>query len=261
LARLGFIAKASVYLAVAGLALAAASGVGGEATGPSGVLRSAATTALGRAMIGVVSLGLGAHALFRGLLALIGEPYGSRTATRRLARRIANATIALGYAGLAWKAAVVALAGRALAGASDDATARHWSASALHAPLGRPLLLTVAMVVTAVALVRLVRAARPGSLGRRLRVEEMSACQRRIVAIVGRLAFLSRAIIWGLIATSLWKAALLRAPREARGSGGALHEAWESPHGDLLLTLMAGGLVAVAVFALLEARWRRLFSP
>jgi hypothetical protein len=261
LARLGFIAKAVVYLAVAGFALTAIAGLGGEATGPSGVLRDAAATAVGRTMIGVVTLGLIAHALFRGLLAFIGEPYGPPTPGQRLARRITNATVALGYGGLAASAAALSIGGRAPARADDDATAQHWSARALHAPLGRLLLLAVAVVIAVVAVVHLARVAFPGPLLRRLRMEEMSAGQRLVAGVLGRLAYLSRAIILGTIAYYLWKAAILRSPGQARGPGGALHAAWEFPHGNVLLAMMAGGLVAVGAFALLEARWRRLFRP
>ena len=261
LARKGVNTKALRDRAGAGFGLAAIAGQGGDATGPSGVLRDTAATALGRTMIGVVTLGLIAHALFRGLLAFIGEPYGGRKPTQRFARRMANATVALGYAGLAATAAALSVGGKAPARADDDATAQHWSARALHAPAGRLLLLAVAVVITVVAVVHLIHVGFPGALLRRLRVEEMSARQRLAATVLARLAFLSRAIILGTVAYYLWRATILRAPGQARGPGGALHAAWESPHGNVLLAMMAGGLIAVGAFALLEARWRRLFRP
>ena len=180
---------------------------------------------------------------------------------RSLSRRIVNATIALGYAGLAARAIMFSIGGSSSAHADNDAAARHWSARTLGAPLGRPLLLAVAAGISVAAVVQLIRVVLPGAGRRRLRIEDMSARQRTVLAVFGRLAFLCRATIFATIAYFLWKAAIFRAPNEARGSGGALHAAWESPHGNALLAVMAVGLVAVGVFALLEARWRRLFRP
>ena len=259
LSRVGFMAKGLVYLVVGGLAFLAAAGRGGKATDPSGALKEAASTPVGRIVIGIVALGLTTHALFRILLSLVGEPYGNRAPLRRLSRRIANGCAALGYFALGATAASLSLGWKSSAHTNDDATMQHWSGRLLHAPYGRPLLIAVAGAVTIAAAVQLVRVAWPGQSDRRLRIEDMSARQRLVVAVVGRLAFLSRTIILATIAYYLWRAAVDRAPREARGPGGALHAAWESSHGDVLLAMMAGGLVAVGAFALIEARWRRLF--
>ena len=250
-----------MYLAVGGLASVAALGSSGQATDPTGVLRDVAITVAGRTVIGIIALGLTAHALFRGLLALIGEPYGGSGFLRRLTRRIANATIALGYAVLAATAFKLSVKGTSSVRADDDAAAHSWTARALHLPLGRLLLLAIAVGITIAAVVQLIRIALPGAVSRRLRVEDMSARERTLVAVFGRVALLSRATILVTIAYFLSKATIFRAPRDARGPGGALHAAWESPHGDILLAMMAAGLLAVGVFALIEARWRRLFKP
>lgn len=239
----------------------AAAGLGGEATDPTGVLKDVATAVAGRIVIGFVALGLSAHALFRGLLTVIGEPYGATGAPRRLMRRIANATVALGYAVLAKTAITLSARGRSAGHPDDDAAAHNWTARALHLPHGRVLLLAIAIGITVAAVVELVRVFMPGGVRRRLRVEDMTAHERMFVAVLGRLAFLSRATILAAIAYFLLKAAIVRAPHAARGPGGALHAAWEFPHGNIMLAMMAAGLLAVGVFALVEARWRRLFKP
>jgi hypothetical protein len=260
LARVGFMAKGLVYLAVGGLAFAAAAGLGGQATDPSGMLADSARTVVGRTIIAVVALGLIAHAVFCAVLALIGEPYGDRAPLQRLGRRLGNTTAALVYFALAATAVALSTGWKSSRHTDDDATAHHWSAHALHAPLGRPLLIAVAGGLTIAAAVQLSRVAWPGDLRRRLRVEDMGGLQHTVVAVVGRLAFLSRAAILGSIAYFVWRAAIFRAPGEARGPGGALHAAWEVPYGNVLLGMMAGGLIAVGAFAFLEARWRRLFT-
>jgi hypothetical protein len=260
LARIGFIAKGLVYLAVGWLAFVAASGEGGKTTSATGALADGTNTEVGRLLIGLVALGLFIHAVFRALLALVAEPYGDTKPTQRLIRRVANTVAALFYFGLGTTAAVMAQGSKASAHANDDASMQHGSAWVLHAPLGRPLLIAVACGVFIAALVQLFHAGWPGDFGRRLRVEAMNDRQRAVVAAVGRLAYLSRATILATIAFYLWRAGIDRAPREARGSGGALHAAWEFPHGNILLAMMAAGMIAVGAFAFLEARWRRFFK-
>jgi hypothetical protein len=214
---------------------------------------------VGRIVVGVVALGLITHALFRVLLSLVGEPYGNHTPIRRLSRRIANGCVALGYFALGATAASLSIGWKSSAHTNDDAATQHWSSRLLHAPYGRPLLVAVAVAITIAAAVQLVRVAWPGQSDRRLRIEDMSPREHMVVSLVGRLAFLSRTIILAIIAYYLWHAAVDRAAREARGPGGALRAAWAYPHGDVLLAMMASGLVAVGAFALIEARWRRLF--
>jgi hypothetical protein len=260
LARAGFVAKGSVYLAVGGLAIAAAVGLRGQATDPVGVLSDAATTAIGRTSIGVVGLGLVTHALFRGALAIVGEPYGARAPLRRLVRRISNTASTLGYVALGGTALALAVGWKSSGRTNDDATAQHWTAFALHAPVGRSLLSVVAAALSVAALVQGLRAAWPRSVQRRLQIEKMSSRERNVAAVVGRLAFLSRATILSAIAYFLEKGVILRAPSDVRGPGGALHAFWEAPHGNIFLAMVAGGLLAVGAFALIEARWRRLFA-
>jgi hypothetical protein len=260
LARAGFVAKGSVYLAVGGLAMAAAVGLRGQATDPVGALADAATTAIGRSLIGAIGLGLIAHALFRAALAVVGEPYGAQTLLRRVGRRISNAASTLCYVALGATAMALAVGWKSSGRTNDDATAQHWTAFALHAPLGRSVLIIVAVALTVAAIAQIVRAAWPHSVQRRLQMETMSAREQAIVGVVGRLAFLSRASVLLTISYFLWKGAILRAPGDVRGPGGALHAFWEAPHGNVLLAVVAGGLLAVGAFALIEARWRRLFN-
>jgi uncharacterized membrane protein (DUF2068 family) len=47
-------------------------------------------------------------------------------------------------------------------------------------------------------------------------------------------------------------------PSEARGLDGALAALAEQPFGPYLLALVAAGLAAYGVFALVEARYRRM---
>ena len=80
------------------------------------------------------------------------------------------------------------------------------------------------------------------------------------MAALGRIAYVARATVLAACGYFLVRGAIDRAPRETRGPAGALRAVWELPHGDMWLALVAAGLVAFGAYAVLEARWRRLFA-
>ncbi|MEP6653993.1 MAG: DUF1206 domain-containing protein, partial [Myxococcales bacterium] len=260
LARVGYVAKGAVFLLVGGLAVAAAAGAGGKATDPSGALATVARHPAGRIALAVTALGLLAHAGFRAALVGVGEPYAARGPVLRFLRGIANAFSALIYLGMAVTAGALATGWRALAHTDKDAQTQHWSARLMAAPYGRPLLIGIAIGVLVAAVVQVVRAVGPNPVRRRLRVEEMSEWQCQAVAAVGRVAFLARATVLGVVGYYLIRAGIDSAPRLARGPAGAMQAVWHLPHGDLLLATLGAGLIAFGAYGLLEARWRRLLG-
>jgi hypothetical protein len=250
-----------VFLLVGGLGVAAATGVaGGEATDPSGALAKVAHTLPGRAVLAFVAVGLLAHAGFRAVLVVVGEPYVDRGRLGRGVRRLSNGCGALLYAGMAVTAAAFTVGWGAQVHTDKDAESRHLSARILTEPFGRPFLVAVACGILAAAVVQLVRAFGPNHMREQLRADAMTEGQRVMVVVVGRIAFVARAIVLAAGGYFLARAAIDRAPHEARGPAGALHSVWELPHGDVLLAMVSVGLVAFGSYVLLEARWRRLFG-
>jgi hypothetical protein len=239
---------------------------GAKVTDPTGALVEVARAPAGRLVLGALAIGLLAHAVFRAMLAIVGESYVQTghspwAIVRRILRRASDGVITLIYFGLAATAAGLALGVRGGTAVDHDRETRHWSARLLHAPFGRALLLGVAAVVSIVAIVTAVRAFTPNpDLRRRLHVEEMSARARRIMAIMGRIAFLARACVLGSVGLSLGQAALHQSARPAHGPGGALRAVWSLPYGNYTLGLVAGGLLVFGIYGLCEARWRRLLS-
>jgi len=261
-ARAGYVARGAVYILVGGLALAAAAGAGGKPTDPSGALSTLVRMPAGRVALALIAGGLLVHAAFQAALVLTGEPYVKQGPWRRAATRVRHAFSACLYAGMALTAA-----GRTIAGGrggqahgADDEQTRHVSARVLAAPFGRPLLIAIGVGLGVAAVVELVRAFGPNNVRERLRVEAMTAQQCRLMAVLGRVAYVARATVLAMCGYFLVRAAIDRAPRETRGPGGALRAVWELPHGGLWLALVAAGLIAFGVYGVLEARWRRLFA-
>lgn len=262
IARFGLVAKGVVLLMVAGLALLAATGGGERATDPYGAMLKVGQSPAARVVLVVIAVGLLAHALFRIALSLVGEPYveGAPTSGANIARRIAYAGSALIYMALAWAAVALGFGGAQSGRGGGDAEARHEATQIMHLPFGRFVLGAVALGILVAAVIYTARAFRKDEIRQRLRVEDMTPTQYRVMALLGRVAYLARAIVLGIVGYFLAGAALHAAPRAARGTGGALRALGAQPYGDVWLGIVAAGLIAFAVFVLLEARWRRLLG-
>jgi len=259
-ARAGYVARGIVYLLFGGFALAAAAGVAGEPTDPTGALSSLTRLPTGRVALGAIALGLLVHAAFRGVLVLTGEPTPEHGRWRRLATRVRHGFAACLYAGMALTAGALAVGRHGQAHADKDVQTRHLSARLLAAPFGRPILVMIAIGIGVAAAVWIGRAFGPDRAREQLRVEAMSEGQRRLMAVLGRVAYVARATVLAASGYFLARGAIDRAPRETRGPAGALRAVWQLPHGGLLLAMVGAGLVAFGVYGLLEARWRRLFE-
>ena len=78
---------------------------------------------------------------------------------------------------------------------------------------------------------------------------------------LARLGLAARGIAFAIISWFLTRAAITYRSSEAGGLGDALQVMAEQPWGRWLLALMAAGLIAYGFFALIEARFRRIFGP
>jgi hypothetical protein len=92
----------------------------------------------------------------------------------------------------------------------------------------------------------------------KLKTAEMSEAEERAATGIGILGHLARMAIFGLIGSFLVKSAWEYDSKEARGLDGALLELAQQPYGGLLLGAVAVGLLAYALFCLVQARYRRI---
>lgn len=78
----------------------------------------------------------------------------------------------------------------------------------------------------------------------------------RIVHMVTRAGYAARGV--NIVSGFFIVAALQHDPSEARGLSGALRSLQQQPFGDLLLAVVAFGLLAFAAYSLLESVYRRV---
>ncbi|MBI0539789.1 DUF1206 domain-containing protein [Roseomonas sp. KE2513] len=254
LARLGYAARGLVSLLIGSLALLAAAGQGGEATGSKGALQALFSQQWGTALLVAVALGLFGFALWRAIQSLL-DADGLGGSWRAIATRTGQIVSAAVYVSLGIFA-VSLIMGTSSGGGEEQAT-RDWTRWLLRRPFGRWLVGAVGLAVLG-ASIGMFTKAWTASFRKHL------SCGRTVAAWViplGRAGYAARAVVFLVIGGFLLVAAWQSDPSEARGLGGALLALQEQPFGRFLFALVALGLAAFGAFEFAEAAYRRIAAP
>lgn len=252
LARIGYVAYGAVYVLVGVLALRAAFGGGGEATGQEGALRQVLLAPLGRVLLVLVAAGLLAYAAWR-LFQGIVDPENEGRDAKGAVKRFDHGLNGLFHGALALTTVELALGSGGGSGGSPD----DWTASLMSQPLGRWLAVAAGAVIFGAGLYQFYQAYK-ADFRDELETGEMSFQEKRWTTHVGRLGYAARGVVFGVIGVFLAQAALQSNPQEARGLGGALETLARQPFGPYLLGGVAAGLVAYGAFMFVMARYRRI---
>ena len=252
LARAGMVAQATMYLLVGGLAIELALGLGGKTTDQRGALHTLADEWYGLAALLALAVGFAGYAIWRFAVAVLGEKIESEEDVG-VGKRLLYAARALLYASLCYSALALALS----RGGGESNKEDKVTATVFDWPAGRWLVGGAGLAIVGYGLWN-----GYGALSRNfekdLKVEQMSAGERRLVCAVGRAGFAARGIVFALIGIFVVKAALEYDPKEPVGLDGALQRPSEQPYGPALLGTVAAGLIAFGVFSLARARYREV---
>jgi hypothetical protein len=250
LARIGYLAKALLYATVGILAAQAALGSGGRTTDLGGALHSVVRAPLGEAMLLVIAAGLTAYAVWR-VVAAITDAEGRGGDLKGIASRLGSAVRGLAHVALAVAAFRLATG----SGDDDGQGSEQLAARALDLPGGEWLIWLAAGGVLAYGGYQLYRAY-AAKLGRQLSLAALPAGSARWVVALCRVGIAARGIVFVLIGVLLVRAAAQQDPEQA----GGIRESLEmlAGMGRWPLTVVSLGLVAYAVYELLNAKYRRI---
>ena len=253
-ARLGYVAKGVVYLVIGTLAARAALGDGGGTTDSRGALRAIGESTMGSAALLVIGVGLLGYALWA-VLAAAWDAEDRGREPKGIAIRLGQAGRGIAYGALG--VAALRLLGRARSAASGGDGAEHWTARLLDAPLGRWLVVAVGAAIAGYALYQFYRAA-SDKVHKHLDLGGAGARTRTWVERLGRFGIAARGIVFVLVGWFLVRAAMTHDPSRAGGIGESLATLARQPRGELLLGVVAAGLVAYGAYQLANARFRRM---
>jgi hypothetical protein len=251
--RFGYAARGFVYLSIGVIAVLAAVELVPEAEGSMGALRAWAEWPLGYVLLWITGLGLYGFAGWRLLQSVFDADRQGRE-LKAIVSRIGQAISGFVYGGLGYSVfgALDTLGDLA---EPDDRDAEQAAAQqALNMPGGVWLIVGVGVFIMAAGLANMVKAAR-GNLDERLVCEDRLS---QAAGLVGRIGYGARGLAFLVSGGMLARAGLSAQAEDAVGLGDALQALERAPFGSPLLVLVALGLIAFGLFALMEARYRRI---
>ena len=248
-ARIGFLAKALVYVLVGVLAFQVALG-DSERADQKGALQAVAEKPGGSIVLWLMVVGFAGYALWRFSEAAWGRRDETDETKRTLKRAgsAANGLLYLAFAVLTLRVVTTSSSG----GGSASLTAK-----VLGWPGGQALVVAAGLVVVAIAVGLTVRGLRT-DFEKHLNTASMSAQTFTAVRRLGQVGYVARGLVLALVGVFVIKAALDHEPGKAQGFDVALKSVAGAPFGQVLLMVAAAGLVCFGAYCVAEARYRRL---
>ena len=249
--RVGYVAKAAVYIVAGLLALRMSVGAPAEPPNTSGVLATVLFRPFGDVLLGLLTFGLFGYAFWQLVAAFVdGEHDGSDVPGRLM--RLGKVWGALVYTLL-----TVEAAGFLLGRLGGREKTEAWTASVMSFPLGQALVTVVGAGIVTYGLYQFYAAYAP-RLDHHLDLSSLSDRAVTLAGWIGRFGLVARGIVFVIVGTFLVRAAIHYDPREAAGLGETFVALGRQPLGQGLLAALGAGFVAYGCFELFDARYRRL---
>jgi len=249
-ARVGYAAKALLYTVVGVLALQSALGNGGETTGSRGALTTLVRQDFGTLILVVIAAGLFGYAAWRIIEAIL-DPEHRGTSAKGLALRTSFAVRGIVHAALGLQAVRLATGTARGRGHAVEA----WTARLLDAPFGRWLVVGVGLAVGGYGIYQLYRAW-VAKLSRQLDLASLSREAGSWLLHVCRCGIAARGVVFGICGWYLVRAGIAHDATAAADTGEALGVIAHQRFGDVLLAIVAVGLIAYGAYEIVQARYR-----
>jgi hypothetical protein len=250
-ARIGYMARGSVYVSVGAIALLAALRLSPHAVGAIGALEAWGAWPAGIVLLWAVGLGLYAFAGWRALQSVFDVDERGRR-PHALASRVGQAISGLTYGALAVSVFRLIHTLHHLGRPSETAAMRSFVARMLDLPLGPWLVIGMGAFVVAAGLGSVARA----GLDHFARGLDCHPKLRTGLGVLARVGYAGRGVALLPAGALLVRAGLHARASDARGLGGALEVIARQPLGHPVLGLTAVGLMGFGLFAVVEG-WLR----
>lgn len=267
LARLGYATKGIVYGIVGILAVMAAFTAGGQTTGTKGALGFISTQPFGQFLLALTAIGLFAYALWRLIEAILDPEHkeamqGSNhkgSDAKSIVKRIGYAISGLVYGALATQAVLIVIGAMSQSEASSGGndSKSDWTAWVMQQPFGRWIIGLVGAIIVGVGFYRIYKAYKV-KFRHQLNLAELDPEQTTWAVRISRIGIAARGVVFALTGFFLLRASTQYDSSEVKGLDGILGTLAIQPYGKFLLALVAIGLVAYAIYMLIQSRYSRI---
>ncbi|MEP6649850.1 MAG: DUF1206 domain-containing protein [Lapillicoccus sp.] len=240
-ARLGYAVGGILHLLIGWLALQVAWFAGGGSADQSGALQTLAGNDVGRIILWVAVVGFAGLGLWQVTEVVVGRGETSD--------RVKAAAKAVVYLFLAFSAFSYARSG---GGTSSTAQSVDFTATLMSQPAGRYLVGAVGLVVVGVGVYHVYKGWQKKFL------QDLRGHPGQWVVRAGVFGYIAKGVALGVVGALFVLAALNSQPDQATGLDGALRTLRDAPFGQILLTLVALGFAAYAIYSVARARYARV---
>jgi hypothetical protein len=246
-ARAGYVVLGVLHVVLGGIALAIATGGGGQAD-QGGAVEQIRQAPWGPAVLWATVVGLAALTVWQVAEALL---VADGDAKKRWGHRMKDLGTALAYAAVALTALTAALGGRS----DSEGSTRSLSAQLLASPGGVVVLVLLGLVVAAVGVAFVYRGI-TRAFERKLALPSGPA--RRGVVVFGVVGYIAKGVAVAVTGILFVVASVTHDPSQAGGLDAGLHALAALPFGAFLLWLVGAGLVVYGLFCFTRARYARM---
>lgn len=248
MARVGFAARATIYLLIGIFTLLLAFGKRPPEDDQRGAMQEVTRHTGGFLLLVVLAIGLAAYALWR----FTEAAFKGSSADHQAGARLKSFFRGCVYAVLAYTAVDVLLH----SSRSQANQQQLWSAKVMSHQGGRWLIGIVGLVVLIIGVALVYEGVRR-KFKKDFKLAEMPTPARRLVWFLGTVGTTARGVVFALTGFFVIQAAWHYDSSKARGLDGALRRLSESQGGRLWVAAAGIGLIAFGLFGYAEAAWRR----
>lgn len=252
LTRLGLGARGVLYIVIAILALRVAFGHYEDQASQNGALQEIASKPGGQILVWIIAVGLIGYALWRLATAAFGA--GVDPVATDAKQRIKALAEGIGYGVIASVAIKVATGSSS---SSSGGGGQQKTAMVLGWPGGQFLVGLVGVIAIAVGAFFVYDGVK-ADFTKELVLGGQSSSTRKAVITLGRVGRIAHGVVFGIIGVLIVVAAVQYDPAKAKGVDGALKSLVSQPYGQVLLSIVALGLLAYGLYGLAEAKFRKV---
>ncbi|WP_210489305.1 DUF1206 domain-containing protein [Rufibacter aurantiacus] len=249
-AKAGYIAKGFVYILVGALTAMAAFGIGGKKASSSDALTQVKDFPAGGLLLSILAVGLVGYSIWRFVQAIHDTEHKGSNA-KGIGKRLAYAFSGLIYGSLAFAAFKILSSGGNNSG-EGGSKEKDLVSGLLDQPFGKWLVIIIGLITIGNGIRQLIKGTTASFMKD---VRGLPRDRFDVLKKAGQAGFTARGVVFSIIGFLFVRAAWLQNPQEAGGTQSAFSFLQTSPFGNVLLAVVALGLIGYGVFMFVQAKY------